>query len=391
VPKQKRIKTQYAGVFYIEGTNPGNGRSDRIFYISYRKDGRKIEEKAGLQARQSRGMTAAKANQIRAAKLSGKMPTNRKAREQREAKKRANAAKWTVDRLWEAYKHTRKEGKSLATDTGRYEKYLKPAFGNKAPQEIDRLSVDRLRTGLLKKRSAQTTKHVLNLLTWIINYGVKNGLSEGISFHIKKPTVNNLKTEDLTSEQLQNLLEAIEADENKHVAAMMKLALYAGMRRGEIFKLRWSDVDFDRKFITLKDPKGGPDQKVPLNHAALELLQSVEKTESPYVFPGLNGKQRVTAQQAARRIRNRAGLPKDFRPFHGLRHVFASTLASSGKVDMYQLQKLLTHKSPIMTQRYAHLRDEALQKASKVAADIFRSPKSAPYNPADRKIRFEKK
>ena len=46
-------------------------------------------------------------------------------------------------------------------------------------------------------------------------------------------------------------------------------------------------------------------------------------------------------------------------------------LASSGQVDMYTLQKLLTHKSPIMTQRYAHLRDEALKKASDLAGDII--------------------
>ena len=46
-------------------------------------------------------------------------------------------------------------------------------------------------------------------------------------------------------------------------------------------------------------------------------------------------------------------------------------LASSGKVDMYSLQKLLTHKDPRMSQRYAHLRDEALRKASNVAGDII--------------------
>jgi len=46
-------------------------------------------------------------------------------------------------------------------------------------------------------------------------------------------------------------------------------------------------------------------------------------------------------------------------------------MASSGKVDLYTLQKLLTHKSPIMTQRYAHLRDEALKKASNLAGDII--------------------
>ena len=45
-------------------------------------------------------------------------------------------------------------------------------------------------------------------------------------------------------------------------------------------------------------------------------------------------------------------------------------LASSGKVDMYVLQRLLTHKSPMMTQRYAHLRDEALKKASALAGEI---------------------
>ena len=58
---------------------------------------------------------------------------------------------------------------------------------------------------------------------------------------------------------------------------------------------------------------------------------------------------------------------------HGLRHVYASMLASSGKVDMYQLQKLLTHKDSRMTQRYAHLRDEALKRASGVANDLLSS------------------
>ena len=52
---------------------------------------------------------------------------------------------------------------------------------------------------------------------------------------------------------------------------------------------------------------------------------------------------------------------------HGLRHAFASHLESSGMVDLYTLQKLLTHGSPLMTQRYAHLADEALRKAAAVA------------------------
>ena len=71
------------------------------------------------------------------------------------------------------------------------------------------------------------------------------------------------------------------------------------------------------------------------------------------------------------RIKTRADLPTDFRPLHGLRHAYASMLASSGKVDMYTLQKLLTHKHPSMTQRYAHLRDETLKQAADLAGDLI--------------------
>jgi integrase len=71
------------------------------------------------------------------------------------------------------------------------------------------------------------------------------------------------------------------------------------------------------------------------------------------------------------RIRDAAGIPKNFRALHGLRHVYASMLASSGQVDMYTLQKLMTHKSPLMTQRYAHLRDETLKRASNLAGTII--------------------
>ena len=124
-------------------------------------------------------------------------------------------------------------------------------------------------------------------------------------------------------------------------------------------------------FIFIRDPKGGEDQKIPLNDAATAVLKYHSRTDSPYVFPGRGGGQRVDVHRQINRIKKRAGLPKDFRPLHGLRHVYASMLASSGQVDMYTLQKLLTHKSPMMTQRYAHLRDEALRRASDLAGELI--------------------
>jgi integrase len=185
------------------------------------------------------------------------------------------------------------------------------------------------------------------------------------------PKVRNLKTEDLSPEQLTSLLKAIDQDESIQARNLMKIALFTGMRRGELFKLKWEHIDFDRGFIHIIDPKGGPDQIIPLNEATRKILENHPKTESPYVFPGRFGGQRVDIRIPVNRIKTRAGLPKDFRPLHGLRHVYASMLASSGQVDMYTLQKLLTHKSPQMTQRYAHLRDEALRKASDLAGDLI--------------------
>ena len=107
-------------------------------------------------------------------------------------------------------------------------------------------------------------------------------------------------------------------------------------------------------------PSTKPSASDPISHAARIVLQSVGRADSLYVFPGRNGEQRKEYRKIAERVKRRAGLPDDFRPLHGLRHAYASLLASSGKVDLYTLQKLLTHSSPQMTQRYAHLADEAM-------------------------------
>ena len=138
-----------------------------------------------------------------------------------------------------------------------------------------------------------------------------------------------------------------------------------------MFRLEWRDIDFRRDFILIRDPKGGTDQTIPLNDAAKAVLKKHPKRKgSPFVFPGRSGNMRTDINKAVGAIKKAAGLPKSFRALHGLRHVYASMLASSGKVDLYTLQKLMTHKSPVMTQRYAHLRDHALREASNLAGSI---------------------
>jgi integrase len=350
----------------------GGKGTEKVYYITFKENGKKIEEKVGREHKDD--MTPSRASGIRAERIEGKRESPKQKRLREKAEKEAAKGRWTVDRLANAYFENRREGKAKAVDRGRYDNYIKPLYGNKEPSEIIKLDVDRLRIKLLKTKKPQTVKHVLNILIWIINYGYKSGLTPPLSFKVQKPTVNNIITEDLSPDELQRLIKAIDEEPDIQIANFMRMALYTGMRRGELFKLKWQDIDFERGFISIRDPKGGPSQTIPLNEAARTILNTHPRMKrSPYVFPGQGGKKRVSVAQASRRIRKAARLPDSFRPIQGLRHAFASMMASSGKVDMYFLQKLLTHKSPQMTQRYAHLRDEALKQAGEVAVELINS------------------
>ncbi len=381
MPAKKRFKTKYAGVYYIESSIGQTGKPERIYYVVYRRSGKLIEEKAGRQYQDD--MTPARAAALRIQRMEGKQLSNKERREAERAAKRSKK-KWTIDRLWEKYRAQRDDYPTLWTDRSNY-RHIKNQLGTWEPKDLIQLDVDRLRIRLSKKLKPQTVKHVLQLLKRIINFGVNKGLCQGSGFKIEMPKVYNLTTEDLTTEQLQSLLKAIDKDKDIEAANLMRMALITGMRRGELFKLKWNDVDFERGFIHIRDPKGGADQRIPLNDAAREVLENHPRSESPFVFPGRWGGQRTEIRTSVNRIRKRAGLPKDFRPLHGLRHVYASMLASSGQVDLYTLQRLLTHKSPQMTQRYAHLRDDTLRRAADLAGELIQQAVNVKGTGSERK------
>jgi integrase len=366
MPVMKRFKTDYVGVYYIMGTAISTGRLEKIFYITYRRDGKLIEEKAGRQFQDA--MTAAKASRIRAERIEGKAPSN-KAR--RQAKTQEKEKKdWTITKLWQEYIETKPKTRSFRNDDQRFKLHIESILGDKKLEDIAPLDLDRLRIKLLKERAPQTVKNAMGLLKRISNFAKNKRLCKGIDFKIILPKVTNIKTEFLSDEELKKLLEAIREDLNPYAGPIMLTALYTGMRKSEILNLGWHDIDFEHGFIHIRKPKGGMDQTIPLNDAASEVFEGLPRTDE-LVFPGTHG-QRTGIYHAIGKIKKKAGLPKDFRPLHGLRHHYASMLASSGKVDLYVLQKLLTHKTPIMTQRYAHLRDEALKKASMLAGELVK-------------------
>ncbi|RJP75711.1 MAG: site-specific integrase [Candidatus Zixiibacteriota bacterium] len=364
-----RQKTKYIGVYFREVQRVGGPGLEKVYYIVFKKDGKVYEEKVGRQYADD--MTPARAASIRADRIENKRKSRKQVRQELENERLLTTDRWTLDRLWDEYKAQNQGAKSFFTDENRYKKHLKAALGNREPGTLTPIELDQFRTDLTRKGlAAATIRNIMELLRRLIHFAQKRQLCPVPAYLGELPTVNNQKTEDLTPQQMAKLWEVLEAEPNRTAATLMKFALLTGMRRGELFKLRWTDIENGRGFIHLRDPKNGQDQKIPLSQAARQVLDAIPRT-SEFVFPGRDGRQRVDINKAVTRIKKAAGLPEDFRPLHGLRHAFASLLASSGKVDMYTLQKLLTHKSPTMTQRYAHMRDEALKRASNLVDELI--------------------
>ena len=207
MPAQKRIKTDYPGVFYIMGKAVGTGKPERIYYIDYYKDGERIQEKAGRQFQNA--MTPAKAARIRTNRIEGREPTNAEKRAADKAAKAAKDSRWTINKLWDLYCKNNAENKSLKNEKLKYEKYLRPGLGKKEPGELLILDVDRLRLKLQKKGKRTMAARVLELLRRTINYGVNRGLISKINFRIEIPRLNNQTTEDLSPKQIKKLIESL--------------------------------------------------------------------------------------------------------------------------------------------------------------------------------------
>ena len=175
---------------------------------------------------------------------------------------------------------------------------------------------------------------------------------------------------------------------------MVATAIYCGLRKGELFGLRWRDVDLGAARLDVLrsyalTPKSGKARHVPMHPDLVPILRQWKercmKTDEGLVFP-------VEAEHDRFRmgvkfdsleltsILTVAGchLPADKRPWHMLRHTFASHAMMSG-ASLYGLQRLLGHATPAMTQRYSHLSPDHL--AGEVARPRFVPPGDGPAKP----------
>jgi len=160
-------------------------------------------------------------------------------------------------------------------------------------------------------------------------------------------------------------LDSIEGEFADYLKPMVLLSINTGLRRGEIFNLKWSDVDFGKKTLTVEGTtsKSGQTRHVQLNSEVVDvLLEWKKQSDNELVFTSpVTGGKFDNIKRSWSLLREQAGIA-DFR-FHDLRHTFASKLVMAG-VDLYTVKELMGHSTIQMTERYAHLAPE--HKASAV-------------------------
>jgi len=177
---------------------------------------------------------------------------------------------------------------------------------------------------------------------------------------------SNRRERFLTPAELARLGEELAAAERRGVhpsgILMIRLLTLTGMRKGEVQKLLWSAVDFERSCVHLADSKTGP-KRVPLSAPALELLARAERLEeNPYVCWGPKpGHYLSCIYRIWFPIRKAAGLA-DVR-LHDLRHTFASFGAAAG-FGLFVIGKVLGHAQSHTTARYAHLGADPVRLAA---------------------------
>lgn len=279
--------------------------------------------------------------------------------------------------------------------------------GNELLTEITAFRIATWRDELLVKKrqrgdgtlSAATVNRTLAALSSALSYAVKEleWLERNPCQRIKKPREPVGRIRFLSESELQGLIKSLRASRHPDVLVAALLALTTGARKSEILNLRWSQIDFARRTITLAngETKNNVGRALPLSGEAMDLLATRSKIRTikdDRVFPPPIGCKELDLRAAwkdalvqagidvrydTRRGRSKvvdecqspAKLTSDFR-WHDLRHTAASYLTMEG-VSAIEVARILGHKTLAMTLRYSHLApDRVTELGDKLAARI---------------------
>ena len=231
-------------------------------------------------------------------------------------------------------------------------------------------SGDVRRAQIKKPKSPRTLKLYRDCLSQIFKYAIlwdqtiENPVERMPAIKKSSPS----RTRFLDEQEKTALLKECKASANPWLYLIVVFALSTGARKGEILKLKSSDIDFARNKAILRDTKNGETRSVPIvkhlhnlltNHISeLESLYNHRPINNDLIFPNTTGEKPIDIRSAWELARDKAKI-ENFR-FHDLRHTAASYLAMNG-ATLLEIAIILGHKTLQMVQRYAHLSQDHTQ------------------------------
>lgn len=278
------------------------------------------------------------------------------------------AARWLRE-----YCAVEKAASQLVEDGNVIRGYLMPRFGDRPLHELTKDDLRGLRGELAARLKPKTVNNVIGLAKKILATAVDWDVVPASPWSSVKPLrVTRPVVAYWTGEERDAFLARAWA-EAPAMAALVAVAAFTGLRRGELGGLTWSQVDFGARLLVVdavwcfktqrrvQRTKNGEAVVVPLNAPAIEALRRLR--------PGTGGGRGLVfdtvlvdnANERLGRLCRRLGF-KRLR-FHDLRHTFGSTLAMAG-VELTARQRLMRHKTVAMTDRYTHLSPDFLRAAA---------------------------
>jgi integrase len=272
-------------------------------------------------------------------------------------------------------KRSHKRDKELAVRVNK-------VIGDKKLTEINRLMLSNLHMSLLnEEKLAPATcdlhirfvKHALQLaVDWSM-------LEKNVASRFPMFNPDNRSNDFLTDVQLQRFVQTVQASKNKVIANLILFMLSSGMRMTEAMSIRHADLNMDNRTISIpaSNAKSRRLKSIPMSDMAAEAIQSQLATKGDSEFVWVNpktGKRYVNINKPFDVLRKKAGVPT-FK-IHGLRRTFATTLANAG-TSINVIQQLLTHASPVTTDRYIRISSKTLHDATNGASSAIKAAMAA--------------
>ncbi len=272
----------------------------------------------------------------------------------------------TVKELCAAYidRHATKK-KSGKDDIRRIDAHIVPAWGSLKANAIKRADIAALHAKIGKNNGKYEANRTLALLhklfelaeLWgIVDEGHPNPARGLEKFKEEK------RDRYITPEELPKLIEAIQSELNESARYAVWLYLLTGLRKQEVLKTKWTDIDYGRNEIKILDPKNGKTHYLPLSPAARTVLEQIPRIEdNPYILVGKKpGVHLVNISKPWGRIRAAAGI-EDVR-IHDLRRTVGSWLAQAGN-SLHLIGRVLNHSNTSTTAIYARFGQDSVRDA----------------------------